>query len=71
MSDDPLSFQVYLPERGNAFSQHKDGEISLRLSVPGQDRAALLQFLDALGVGGGDDSAKVLRLVVVKEAREQ
>ncbi len=66
--DDVLTFRAYLPARGNALGNalgmDRDGELSIRLSVPSADRNAVMAFLDALGLGG---EGSVRRLVVVDE----
>lgn len=61
---DVLTFRAYLPARGNALNMDRDGELSIRLSVPGKDRNAVMAFLDALGLGA---EGNVKRLVVVDD----
>ena len=51
MTDD-LSFRVYLTGRGCALAEDGDGELTLRLAVPGEDGAAVRELLAALRVGG-------------------
>lgn len=63
MSDDLLTFDVYLPARGNALTIDRDGELSLRLCVPGIDRRAVLALVDELGAGDG----RMVRLVAVRD----
>jgi len=63
MTDDLLTFDVYLPGRGNALTIDRDGEIALRLCVPGADRRAVLALVDRLGAGDG----QTVRLVAVRE----
>lgn len=65
--DDVLTFRAYLPARGNALGMDRDGELSIRLSVPSADRNAVMAFLDALGLGG---EGNVRRLVVVDDGGE-
>lgn len=66
MRDDELmTFRVYLPNRGNAVSIDRDGELNIRLSAPGADRDAVLAFLDGLGAGKDD----VMRRVVIVDDR--
>jgi hypothetical protein len=60
---DMLAFSVYLPGRGNALTIDRDGEIALRLCVPGSDRRAVLALVDQLGAGDG----QMVRLVAVRD----
>ena len=61
-TDDNLAtFEVYAPTRGNVRSEDADGEITLRLCVPGKDRAAIDTLLSELRSGGG----RTVRLVPV------
>ena len=69
MTDSILSFEVYLPARGNPYAGSADGELTLRLSVPKVDRASVLELCDRLeSLRDGDGTPVPVRLVAVNDS---
>lgn len=52
MADGLAVIEVYMPTRGNVRGEDNDGEITLRLCVPGRDAPAVDALLAALRAGG-------------------
>ena len=48
MDERELGFEVYRTGRGTALSIDGDGELTLRVAVPAQDRDAALALVDML-----------------------
>jgi len=66
MDGELLTLEVYMPSRGTPLAESADGEVTLRLSVPGCDAAAARELLAHLRAQRDGDGGPV-RLVAVRD----
>lgn len=60
MADGLAVIEVYMPTRGNVRGEDNDGEITLRLCVPGRDAPAVDALLAALRAGGKGTTVRLV-----------